>query len=267
MEEQEKKRVFGTTEWAVANANFQSGCENDCKYCYAKSIAVRYKRKSTSNWKNEDVNLTKVNKRFKKENGIIMFPSSHDISIENLDYSITFLWNMLQAGNEVLVVSKPQLDVVKRLCAEFLDFKEEILFRFTVGSVDSETLRFWEPGASTYEIRKECLKYAFDYGYKTSVSCEPMLDNNVITLVDELLPFISDSIWIGKANHLKSRILTNGCYDKETRDRADQLIKSQSDDFIKELYIQLCKNPKIKWKESIKKIVGLDIPTTAGLDV
>lgn len=257
----EEKEVFGTTEWAVANANFQSGCENDCKYCYAKSIAVRYKRKSTSNWKNEEVNLTKVNRRFKKENGMIMFPSSHDVSIGNLDHSITFLRNMLNAGNEVLIVSKPRLEVVERLCAEFEDYKDKILFRFTIGSMNSKTLLFWEPGASSYEIRKECLKYAYENGFKTSVSAEPLLDIDVVALVDDLQPYITDKIWIGKANHLKSRLRTNGSADAETMDKADQLVKSQSDDFINNLSLQLCDNPIIEWKESIKKILGLKVGT------
>jgi len=74
------KQVFGTTEWAVCNANFISGCSNDCKYCYAKEMAIRFKRKTPENWKVEEVNLTKYNKRFKKVEGQIMFPSSHDLT-------------------------------------------------------------------------------------------------------------------------------------------------------------------------------------------
>jgi hypothetical protein len=43
-----------------------------------------------------------------------MFPSSHDISPKNADLAIGFLEKMLKAGNDVLVVSKPHLDVVEK---------------------------------------------------------------------------------------------------------------------------------------------------------
>jgi len=45
------------------------------------------------------------------------------------------------------------------------------------------------------------------------------------------------------------------------------LLQSQSDERILSLYEKLKDHPKIKWKESIKKVVGLQIPTEAGLDI
>jgi hypothetical protein len=40
----------------------------------------------------------------------------------------------------------------------------------------------------------------------------------------------------------------------------------QSDEWIVELYNKFKDNPKLKWKESIKKIVNIEIPTIKGLD-
>ena len=40
------KIVFGTKEWADENVNIQNGCPNDCRYCYAKAMAVQYKRET-----------------------------------------------------------------------------------------------------------------------------------------------------------------------------------------------------------------------------
>ena len=37
--------LFGTKEWAPYNFNFMNGCSNDCSYCYAKEMAVRFKGK------------------------------------------------------------------------------------------------------------------------------------------------------------------------------------------------------------------------------
>jgi len=110
------KQVFGTEEWASKNANFINGCIHDCKYCYAKAMAIRFDRKTADNWATEDVNYKLFNKKFRKTDGYIMFPSSHDISPNNLDLSLSVLNNLLQGGNEVLVVTKPHLEVVEKIC-------------------------------------------------------------------------------------------------------------------------------------------------------
>jgi len=158
------------------------------------------------------------------------------------------------------------LEVITRICEKYSEYKSKILFRFTIGSTSSEILKFWEPNAPNYEERKQCLIYAFDNGFSTSVSCEPMLDLNVEKLVEELQHYVTDSIWIGKVNFLLKRLKTNGYNDVETITRANDLVSSQSDENIKLIYSQLSTNNKIKWKESIKKVIGLNITMVKGLD-
>ena len=260
------KEVFGTYEWAVANANFINGCSHDCKYCYSKEMAIRFKRKTASTWAQEDVNNNQINQSFGKKNGYIMFPSTHDITPVNLDLSISFLRGILLSGNKVLIVSKPHLSVITTICRTFSNFKSKILFRFTIGSVDSNVLKFWEPNAPDYSERKQSLIFAYEQGFKTSLSCEPMLDDNVQAIVNDLEQYVTDSIWIGKMNFLLRRLKANNCCDEMTLQKADQLIRMQSDDKIKQLYSQLCNNPKIKWKESIKKVLNLEVSTVKGLD-
>jgi DNA repair photolyase len=262
-----EKQVFGTTEWAVKNANFIKGCNHDCKYCYSKAMGIRFKRKTSANWEVEEVNTDKINKKVKKVDGFIMFPSSHDITPINLNYSITFLNNLLTAGNKILIVTKPHKVVIEKICETFSDYKENILFRFTIGSNNTDTLKFWELNAPSFDERKESLVYAFNQGFSTSVSCEPMLDNSTEELVSTLSPYITDSIWIGKANFLLRRLKMNGITDAETINKAHELITQQSDNNIKILYKKLCSNKKVKWKESIKKIVQLEISTIKGLDI
>lgn len=260
------KQVFGTYEWAVENANFISGCNHNCKYCYSKEMAIRFKRKTSLNWEQEEVNANQLNKIVKKVDGLIMFPSSHDITPINLTNSITFLGKLLKSGNKVLIVTKPHMAVIEKICESFSNYKDYILFRFTIGSNNSETLKFWEPNAPSFEERKKCLIYAYNQGFSTSISCEPMLDDNIEELVLELDPFVTDSIWIGKANFLLRRLKMNGIVDSETITKANELISSQSDRNIKSLFKKINKNPKIKWKESIKKIVQIEISTIKGQD-
>ncbi len=94
-----------------------------------------------------------------------------------------YLEHMLRPGNQVTIVTKPLLNYIKTICAEFSDHKDKILFRFTIGSSDSNTLKFWEPNAPDFAERLETLKLAYGQGYETSVSCEPMLDNNVSSVI------------------------------------------------------------------------------------
>jgi DNA repair photolyase len=141
-------RVSGTREWAPGYANFLSGCRHDCKYCYGKADAIRFGRKTADNWREEVIREHDLKKNFRKRSGRTMGPSSHDIHPDHLEESIRFLRNILSPGNEVLIVSKPHLECVERMCREFEHCRSQILFRFTMGSSNSYTLSFWEPGAT-----------------------------------------------------------------------------------------------------------------------
>ena len=261
------KQVFGTTEWATKNANFISGCVHNCKYCYSKEMAIRFKRKTVENWIVEEINHNSLNKKHKKVDGYIMFPSSHDISPENIEYSLLFLGNLLKSDNDVLIVTKPHLSVIQKICETFADNKDKILFRFTIGANSTEVLKFWEPGAPTFEERLESLKHAYKSGFKTSISCEPVLDPNVSELIDILHPYVSDSIWVGKPNFLLKRLKVNRAYDEESINRAKELDASLSDSWANNLYNLYKDNPQVKWKESIKKVLNIKIQTKKGLDI
>ena len=262
-----ENKVFGAHEWADKTANCINGCKHDCKYCYSKSMAIRFKRKTSKNWKNEEIREPQLKKKFNKHSGSYMYPSSHDIHPDNLDANLQFLSNLLISGNQVLIVSKPHFECITAICKKSKKYKKQILFRFTIGSADSKVLKFWEPGAPDFEERLKCLKFAFDNGFETSVSCEPMLDNEINKIIDSVIPFTTDAIWLGKANFLLRRVKMNGHNDKKTISRAEELIKWQSDDEISKLYKKYKDNSKIKWKESIKKVVGLDLQTERGLDI
>lgn len=265
-EKKQMKTVFGTKEWAASNVNIQGGCSNDCRYCYAKSMAIRFKRMTRESWKEPIINADKVKKGYRKRKGTIMFPTTHDISQDNLSDCITTLRNMLKVGNRVLTVSKPDPDCIAELCCELEEFKDQILFRFTIGSASDSVLSFWEPEAPSFSDRLQALKIARDHGFETSVSCEPMLDNRIEDVVDAVLPFVTDAVWIGLPNKLGQHIARN-CGDKESEARGVELMALFTDERIRELYGKYASHPKIKWKESIKKAVGLELPAEVGLDI
>jgi len=196
-----------------------------------------------------------------------MFPSTHDITPANLKSTLLIINNLLENGNKILIVTKPHLSVIEKICETFSDKKDNIFFRFTIGSCDNTTLKFWEPNATSFEERLESLKYAYDNGFKTSVSSEPLFDIDVDPLIDKLLPYLTDAIWIGKPNFLISRLKINGVYDELTEQKAKELILNQSDEWVKGIYEKYKDNLKIKWKSNFKKVVNIEIPTVKGLDI
>ena len=267
---EERKSVklpSGTKEWAAHNVNIQQGCEHNCKYCYAKSMAIRFKRSTAENWTTTKLRNNEISRYYIKKNGTIMYPTTHDITPRNVDAYIAVLQKLLFAGNNVLVVSKPHLSCVKKICNLCTDYKHRILFRFTVGSTDNNILQYWEPGAPGFQERLSSLQWAHAQGYKTSVSAEPMLDTNMDNLISVVKPYVTDAIWLGRVNQIKSALAQNCPDDTEAKLKADELLKQQSDEWIIELYEKYRKNKMIKWKDSIKKVVGIHRPVKSGLDI
>ena len=173
--------------------------------------------------------------------------------------------NLLVAGNRVLVVSKPHFECIKAICEMFGSFKDQILFRFSIGACDNRILSYWEPNAPRYNERKQCLIYAYQEGFQTSVSVEPMLDSaNIDTLISELSPYVTHSIWIGTMNHLGR--FGKGS-DMVLRQAIDDIKRGQTDSIIKSIYRRHKDNPMIKWKKEIKKMVGIQLAKQNGMDI
>jgi DNA repair photolyase len=263
----QSKPPSGTQEWAASNVNIQDGCEHDCRYCYAKTMALRFKRMTAGSWKSGRLRPHDLTRSFSRRTGRIMFPTAHDITDSNLEACLSVLHRMLAAGNDLLIVSKPRITCTRRLCEELARFKEQLVFRFSIGSVNDAVLGVWEPGAPAYCDRLASLKHAYTQGFKTSVSCEPMLDGAIDDVITDVRPYVTDSIWLGKANRLRQIIPLNCPGDAVALRRAEELIAIQSDTSIRALYARYRQDPLIKWKDSIKQVIGLARPLQAGLDL
>jgi DNA repair photolyase len=265
------KPVSGTTEWAKTTVDVSDGCEHGCLYCYAHTAMSRFKRLPEGGWTVMTDKPGAAERGFGKRKGTVMFPSTHDITESNYNLCVSTLIKLLEKGNDVLIVSKPCWAVFYDLIDVLQEWKEQILFRFTICSLKYDTLELWEPGAPKAVDRMMSLIHAFEFGYRTSISMEPLLiteHDDVLAAIEEFDRYVTDSIWIGKANKLEERLKRNGHWDRpEVREAAGKLIASQSDERIHALYEALKDNPKIRWKESIKTVVGLEVPTEPGLDI
>ncbi len=259
----ESARKTGTREWADETRNLYIGCHNACRYCFARANALRFGQiESEIQWAGMRLNkgtmkdLGKEKTRTSCKPRRIMFPSTHDLFPEHLDVITASLKLWLAPGNQILIVTKPRHEVVKHLCNELRGYRRQIIFRFTIGSMNNDILRFWEPGAPSYDERYDCLWTAHASGFETSVSCEPYLDNKIYDLAMAVSSLVTGSIWIGKMNRISSRVNTDGWASKE-RSFLHRVFDSQTNESIKDLYGRLKDKPQVHWKDSIKKVLGL----------
>jgi len=259
-------KISGTREWAVATVNCCTGCPHNCRYCYARyDAAVREKSLSVEDWPDIIIQHRQLETEYPLYPGPVMFPSRHDIVPANLTACLVILEKLFVAGNRVLIVSKPHLECIQAICSTFQSYQEKLLFRFTITADDDRILSFWEPGAPGYRERKQCLRHAHQQGFQTSVSVEPMLDiNNVARMISDLQPYVTHSIWLGKMNKIDRRVIDSSGEMQKEKERVKW---EQSDQKINELYRQLREHPLIRWKESIKEVVGIQLARQPGLDM
>lgn len=257
------KKKTGTREWAEVNKNCFKGCSHNCLYCYAKADALRFhKIKRPEDWETMTLNENKFHEKIRMIDGRIMFPTQHDILPDHVEVCINYLLSWLFKGNQVLIVTKPHLESVTKMIKAFKDHKHQITFRFTIGSMDDEVLKFWEPHAPDYDDRFQSLRRAYCTGYNTSVSHEPYLDPTIFDLVKAVEPYVTDSIWIGKMNHLTQRVSINTdkfrLINKSEFIRFKNIVERvQTDKAVRGIYNTFINHPKVKWKESIKNVLGL----------
>lgn len=239
---------MGTKEWASSNVNIISGCSHNCRYCYSKKIAIRFNRKTEDTWKIMELNKKKLNHNYGKRNGRVIFPSSHDIVPEFKEECFEVIEKLLEANNSVLITTKPHFEVIRDLCFLFVKYRDLIQFRFTITSLDNELLKFWEPGAPLFEERLTSLVFANSMNYKTSVSIEPFLDKNPISLVKKIYPFISETIWIGKMNYIKQNHISSN-----ERNFYEKIRENYRLENLQNIVNNLYTLRKIRYKDSIRK--------------
>jgi len=242
------KITLGTKEWADLNVNCMSGCYNNCRYCYAKLMAKRFGRHTDDSWPKMKIRTNILRRSFKRFAGRVMFPSTHDIFDFEPFKKACFetLNKLLSSGNRVLVTTKPRLPVVEGIVSEFREYIGQLQFRFTITSKNEELLSFWEPNAPSYEERLASLRFAHKEGFRTSVSIEPFLDYDPSELVRELLPFTTESIWIGRMNY----ITTNGLSDDE-KPYYNIVRTNYETKHLWEVFLKLHLRPKTRFKDSV----------------
>lgn len=250
-----RKVTSGTKEWADHNINCLNGCYNNCRYCYAKIMAKRFGRATEKTWRLMKIRQEVIHKIYRKLPGRVMFPSSHDIfdfpQIEEACFMV--LGKLLKSGNDVLLTTKPRINVIQKIDQLFSKHKNRLQFRFTITSSKDQLLSFWEPNAPRFQERMRSLRFAFEEDYKTSVSVEPFLDYDPVELVELVTPFTTESIWIGRMNYIPRRI-----HSKKERPFYEEIRKNYETTHLWEIYSGLKGHPLIRFKDSIRIQLGIE---------
>jgi DNA repair photolyase len=256
------KEATGTREWSDSSANCMNGCAYGCLYCYASDQAIRFGRKTPEDWTEEVVRESTRGKKYGKRKGRVMAPTTHDITPGSIGPTLEMLKGLLGAGNDVLVTSKPSLPMTTRLIRELDEWREQVQFRFTIGSASPERLEFWEPGAPAFHHRLSSLEVAAEARFKTSVSCEPLLDLTVVEvvrLVNMVTPYVSESIWLGQGNRMRARCKRNdgGAHSPALDKALEDLVAAWTADSLGKLHEALKDHHLVRWKVQVRKALGM----------
>lgn len=248
------KNKTGVQEWAPNSFNCVLGCSNDCRYCYAKKIK-KDRFKLTDDWSKE-ILLDKMKEAQKFYKGGIMFPTAHDITIQNYEHCIKHLKALLDANNKVLVVSKMSDEVAARFVEDFKPTENlEIRISITHSGIHEKICipYHFEGKSPKISERIDSLKLLLNV-FKCSVSVEPLLDLIVLSdFIEARLKYRNNclnvkNIWIG--------CLTN--YELNPKIRAEELV-IELYKTLPEIYEEYKQYEFIKWKDSFFKAMNREL--------
>lgn len=245
----------GTKEWAEHNVNVCRGCSHNCLYCYAAANAARFGQRKRSDWGREELTKGASIASYAKRNGVVMFPTAHDITPVTVDAYIRVAKLILVSGNRLLIVTKGNRRCMNEVMRELLPWREQVHVRITIGAINKQLADLWEPGAPEPMERLDAFADAELWEYGRSISIEPMLAGveETIKVIRNAIPWGPETIWIGKMNQISRRVIK----DRPEVVAAIKVIQEQqSDAEIMRLVREVGHLPCIRWKDSVKEVMS-----------
>jgi len=188
----------GVQEWANHSINLQYTCEYGCRYCYARKLNNRFK-------------FTPKEPVIKHYNGVVMFPTMHDITLENYHKAFDVIEKLLAYDNKILIVSKMSIYIANKFFGRFSshDKKNNLEFRITINSLNPRAKEYFETNATPILERISSLRH-LSLSFNTSISIEPLIDIRALKefvdyeakdgLVRNRIPL---KIWVGCLTNYK----------------------------------------------------------------
>ena len=259
MIEKRKRKATGFKDYGRRSVtrNVAIGCLHCCLYCCARLYGLIFHSRTCRTWRDWGCErIVGVLPKIHRWRAPVIFPSRHDLTPRILPTAVKWLRRCLRARNKVIVVSKPRLSTLARFCAQLAEFKPQILFRFSITSLDSDLSRLWEPFAPPPHERLLCLRWAYERGWRTSVSCEPMLGGveGALAVYGAVMPYVTDTCWFGPATNLRQCVFERKtCPEVEAACQRLEMLQAEGE--LLRLYDALRGDPKVRRKSPIRRLV------------
>lgn len=263
------KSPTGTGEWCTHEADIGVGCPNDCRYCYAAATANRFKdswgmpRDQWHNYRHrpdwvDDIMHSRL------MGATVMFPTKHDFNEVNWQDSARVIRHLMVNCNRVLMVTKGGHwadKVITSLCEHPIDkhlATTRLEVRVTITGYD-DAMGFFEPNAPNTSGRIETVEAAIYEDVLTSVSCEPLLQASSIKdrtdLIYDVFYLCTGDVWVGKLRNLEQRVDMSKVSKQDYDQYIAPLIEMQTDENIMRLVRAFEREPRVKWKDSIREVI------------
>ena len=206
-------------EYATYGLNLYGGCSHRCRYCYNQ---YRFHRSCNSLLKKatlenieSDLNLIKGDS---EPVHLSFVGDPYDLGRQDNSHTRKVLELFRGYDHPFQVLTKGGLKAVK----DFDLYGPEDRFGVTLTFINPVDSASWEPGAALPANRIESLRMAHEFGIKTWVSLEPVIDpEQTLVLIEETRDFV-DFYGVGKWNHDKR---ANGVDWLKFRADAESLLK------------------------------------------
>ena len=237
VKEIQAKSVLNKSKIFAYCLNPYTGCQINCRYCYARLFMRRYSghKEAWGNFVDVKINAPEVLQKQlgKAKRGTVWISSVCD-PYQPLEatYELTrrCLKELVKKQFPVNIQTKSEL--VLRDLDLFKEF-EEIEVGFTITTDDEKVAKLFEPKASTVKDRLAALAKIHSSGIKTYVFIGPLLPGNPEKLIQNLAEK-TDKIFIDKMNYLNS---IKGFYHRLGLDRGttDKFFKEYKERLVSQL--------------------------------
>jgi hypothetical protein len=223
-------------------------------------MAVRFGQATLESWSEPVVDESKVNKKYgRRKRQPIMFPTTHDITRRNYHHCATVLEKLLAAGNRVLIVSKPDVWCIKLLCQLLQPYRDQVMFRFSVGTLSLPVSLTWEDSAPSPYQRLHAAGEADGEGFRVSFSAEPFLGDprarsDAVAahhLYQAVAGHSAGPIWFGPMNKIAQRV--HGVPQTEV----ERLVQLGQPETLREIYEELKDRPRVRFKDGFTKVIDM----------
>ena len=218
---QTSERLVGQWQWGFCSHNIRDSkylCKHGCKYCYIGPMFARFGRNCIQTAMEDlmPVDKSKVSNvspygrlvAMPSDRKMVFFPSSSDIFQENAEDYVAACKKMIDAGHEIMYVTKTPKGAPEAVVAAFEKLEESEKYKramtiyITITSDDPAILDKFEPNAPKIEARLAALHYFALHGFHVNIMMEPYLSDPIPLLPKLLAELPPDGIiTVGKMNY------------------------------------------------------------------